>query len=149
MFVTAGSDWKLARARELLGVAEGINYRETPKVSERIMELTDGKGVDMVFDVVGADVWEDSLLCLKPGGRMVITGTTSGSRSGMNLSVLQGRPPAPDGQRRPHSPQLRRHDEVRQQRGTGRYRQPDLSPGERGGGPPGYGVAGVLWEAGD
>ena len=44
VFVTAGSDWKLARARELLGVAEGINYRETPKVSERIMELTDGKG---------------------------------------------------------------------------------------------------------
>ena len=92
VFVTAGSDWKLVRAKELLGVAEGINYHETPKVSERILELTDGKGVDMVFDVVGADVWEDSLLCLKPGGRMVITGTTSGSRTSMNLSVLQGRP---------------------------------------------------------
>ena len=92
VFATAGSDWKLERAKEVLGVAEGINYHETPKVSERIMELTDGKGVDLVFDVVGADVWEDSLLCLKSGGRMVITGTTSGSRTSMNLSILQGRP---------------------------------------------------------
>ena len=91
VFATAGSDWKLEEAKKW-GVAEGINYRETPKVSERIKELTGGKGVDLVFDVVGADVWEDSLLCLKPGGRMVITGTTSGSRTSMDLSVLQGRP---------------------------------------------------------
>jgi NADPH:quinone reductase-like Zn-dependent oxidoreductase len=45
-----------------------------------------------VFDVVGADVWEQSLLCLKPGGRLVITGVTSGARASMDLSILQGRP---------------------------------------------------------
>ena len=41
------------------------------------MELTGGRGVDMVFDVVGAAVWDQNLRSLKPGGRLVITGTTS------------------------------------------------------------------------
>jgi NADPH:quinone reductase-like Zn-dependent oxidoreductase len=56
------------------------------------MELTGGKGVDLVFDVVGADVWEESMLSLKPNGRLVITGVTSGASTNMNLSILQGRP---------------------------------------------------------
>ena len=91
VITTAGSDWKLDKAREL-GADEVINYRETPDFSERIREFTDGRGVDLVFDCVGADVWEQSLLALKPGGRLVITGVTSGSRTNMDLSVLQGRP---------------------------------------------------------
>ena len=37
-------------------------------------------------------MWEESLLSLKPGGRLVITGTTSGAQTPMNLSILQGRP---------------------------------------------------------
>jgi NADPH:quinone reductase-like Zn-dependent oxidoreductase len=45
-----------------------------------------------VFDCVGADFWEESLQCLKPGGRLVITGVTSGARTSMDLSILQGRP---------------------------------------------------------
>jgi NADPH:quinone reductase-like Zn-dependent oxidoreductase len=91
IITTAGSDWKLEKAKEL-GADEVINYRETPELSKRVRELTDGKGVDVVFDVVGADVWEQSLLSMKPGGRLVITGTTSGARTNMDLSVLQGRP---------------------------------------------------------
>ena len=91
VITTAGSDWKLDKAREL-GADEVINYRETPDFSDRIREFTDGRGVDLVFDCVGADVWEQSLLALKPGGRLVITGVTSGSRTSMDLSILQGRP---------------------------------------------------------
>ena len=89
--VTAGSDWKLEEARKW-GADEVINYRETPNISERVKELTGGKGVDLVFDVVGADVWEQNLLSLKPGGRLVITGVTSGAHTSMDLSILQGRP---------------------------------------------------------
>ena len=48
--------------------------------------------MDLVFDVVGADVWEQNLLSLKSGGRLVITGVTSGARADINLSILQGRP---------------------------------------------------------
>ena len=91
VITTAGSDWKLEEAKKW-GADEGINYRETTNISERVKELTDGKGVDLVFDVVGADVWEQNLLSLKQGGRLVITGVTSGSRTNMDLSILQGRP---------------------------------------------------------
>jgi NADPH:quinone reductase-like Zn-dependent oxidoreductase len=89
--VTAGSDWKLDKAREL-GADETINYTTTPKFSQRVKELTTGRGVDVVFDCVGATVWEESLASLKPGGRLVITGTTSGSQIPFNLSALQSRP---------------------------------------------------------
>jgi NADPH:quinone reductase-like Zn-dependent oxidoreductase len=91
VITTAGVDWKIAKAREL-GADAVINYRETNSISQKVKELTGGKGVDLVFDVVGADVWEESLLSLKPGGRLVITGVTSGARTEMNLSILQGRP---------------------------------------------------------
>ena len=91
VIVTAGSDWKLEKAKAW-GAWAGINYRETASISQRVMELTDGEGVDLVFDVVGAAVWEESMRCLKPGGRLVITGVTSGARTMLDLSLLQGRP---------------------------------------------------------
>ncbi|MFQ6029769.1 MAG: zinc-binding dehydrogenase [Dehalococcoidia bacterium] len=91
VITTAGADWKLEKAKEM-GADEVINYRETTNISEKVREMTDGKGVDLVFDVVGADVWEQNLLSLKPGGRLVITGVTSGARTNMDLSILQGRP---------------------------------------------------------
>ncbi|HKQ65840.1 MAG TPA: zinc-binding dehydrogenase [Methylomirabilota bacterium] len=89
--VTAGSDWKLAKAKEL-GADEVINYTTTPKFSQRVKELTGGRGVDVVFDCVGATVWDESCASLKPGGRLVITGTTAGSQLPFNLAVLQSRP---------------------------------------------------------
>ena len=91
VITTAGSQWKLDTAREW-GADEVINYRETPRFSELVKELTDGQGVDLVFDCVGADVWEQNLLSLKTGGRLVITGVTSGARADLNLSLLQGKP---------------------------------------------------------
>jgi Zinc-binding dehydrogenase len=47
------------------------------KFSQRIKELTDGRGVDVVFDCVGAAVWDENLNSLPPGGRLVITGSPS------------------------------------------------------------------------
>ena len=89
--VTAGSDWKLQKAKAL-GADHVINYTTTPKFSSAVKELTGGRGVDVVFDCVGAPVWDESCASLKPGGRLVITGTTAGSQIPFNLSVLQGRP---------------------------------------------------------
>ena len=91
VIATAGSDWKLERAKEL-GADDVINYTTTPKFSQRVKELTNGRGVDVVFDCVGATVWDESLNSLKPGGRLVITWTTSGSQIPFNLSLMQGRP---------------------------------------------------------
>ena len=91
VITTAGSDWKLEKAKEI-GADEVINYNETPDFSERVKELTGGEGVDMVLDVVGASVWEENLRSLKQYGRLVITGTTSGTQSGMDLRLLQMKP---------------------------------------------------------
>ena len=91
IITTAGADEKLAKAQEL-GADEGINYRNTPDFSKMVRELTDGQGADMILDVVGAAVWEQNLLSLRAGGRLVITGTTSGTQTGMDLSILTGRP---------------------------------------------------------
>ena len=91
VITTAGSDWKLEKAKEL-GADEVINYREVPSFSQRVKELTDGSGVDLVLDCVGAEIWEENLLSMKQGGRLVITGVTSGTRTNMDLSILHGRP---------------------------------------------------------
>ena len=91
VITTAGSQWKLDKAKEW-GADEVINYRETPNFSERVKELTGGQGVDLVFDCVGADVWQENLQSLKAGGRLVITGVTSGATANLDLSLLQGKP---------------------------------------------------------
>ena len=91
VITTAGSQWKLDKAKEW-GADEVINYRETPKFSERVKELTGGQGVDLVFDSVGAEIWNENLLSMAPRGRLVITGVTSGTQVEMNLSLLHGRP---------------------------------------------------------
>ena len=91
IITTAGSEEKLAKAKEI-GASEVINYRTTPNFSQRVKELTDGEGVDVVFDVVGESVWEENLLSLRELGRLVITGVTSGAQGNTNLSMLQGKP---------------------------------------------------------
>lgn len=91
VITTAGSRWKLERALEL-GADEVINYNEDPHFSRRALEFTNGQGVDVVFDCVGASVWEENLLSLKAGGRLVITGVTGGAIANLNLSLLQSKP---------------------------------------------------------
>jgi NADPH:quinone reductase-like Zn-dependent oxidoreductase len=76
VIATAGSDAKLARAKEL-GADEMINYTQTdwPKDVKR---LTEKRGVDVVFEHTGAATWEGSIASLKPNGRLVTCGATSG-----------------------------------------------------------------------
>ncbi|MBT2301933.1 zinc-binding dehydrogenase [Variovorax paradoxus] len=84
--VTSSSDDKLERARGL-GAEAGINYR-TEKVSERVMELTGGEGVDMMVDSVGQASWGDSLRSLRRGGRLLTCGATTGSQPGADLQRM-------------------------------------------------------------
>lgn len=76
MIGTAGSPEKAALARRF-GCAHVIEYRRENFV-ERVKQLTDGKGVDVVYDAVGKDTWPASLDCLKPRGLMVSFGNASG-----------------------------------------------------------------------
>ena len=76
VIATAGSDAKLARAREL-GADETVNYSsdDWPK---QVKRLTGGRGVDVVFEHTGESTWPGSILSLKKGGRLVTCGATSG-----------------------------------------------------------------------
>jgi NADPH:quinone reductase len=73
---TVGTEEK-ARLAEENGCAHTILYR-TESVPERVRELTDGRGVDVVYDSVGKDTWEGSIDSLRPRGMMVTFGNASG-----------------------------------------------------------------------
>ena len=76
VWVTSGSDEKLERAREM-GADETINHRTT-NVGKEIRARTGKRGVSVVVDSVGHDTWEQSLIALGRGGRLVTCGGTSG-----------------------------------------------------------------------
>lgn len=83
---TVGSAEKAALARAH-GCHHVINYREE-NVVERVQELTEGKGVPVVFDGVGADTWDMSLDCLQMFGLMVSFGNASGAVPPVNIGQL-------------------------------------------------------------
>jgi NADPH:quinone reductase-like Zn-dependent oxidoreductase len=76
VIATASSDDKLARARAL-GADETINHATADLVAE-VRRLTGKRGVDIVFEHVGAEVWPKVILCAARGGRIVTCGATSG-----------------------------------------------------------------------
>jgi NADPH:quinone reductase-like Zn-dependent oxidoreductase len=86
VFTTVGDDDKAEKARAL-GADHVINYR-TERFEGEVRRLTGRKGVDVVFEHVGAETWNGSLLCLKRGGRLVTCGSTSGVSTTMNLMQL-------------------------------------------------------------
>ena len=86
---TAGSDEKCRLALEH-GYAHCINYR-TEDLVARVRELTDGRGVAVVYDSVGRDTWERSLSCLQPFGLMVSFGNSSGPVPPLTLGDLAAR----------------------------------------------------------
>ena len=86
VITTVGDDEKVEKAKAI-GADHVINYR-TQRFSTITRKLTGKKGVDVVFEHVGAETWNDSLLCLKRGGRLVTCGSTSGVSVEMNLMQL-------------------------------------------------------------
>lgn len=83
---TVGSEEKAEMARAN-GCTYTINYREEDFV-ERVKELTDGAGVDVVYDSVGQDTYPGSLDSLKPMGMWVSFGQASGPLPDINLGIL-------------------------------------------------------------
>ena len=83
---TVGSEHKaeLARAH---GFRHVINYR-TENVPQRVLEITGGEKLPVVYDGVGKDTFEMSLDCLRPRGLMVSFGNASGPVDPLNLQTL-------------------------------------------------------------
>jgi len=86
VITTVGDGAKIERARAL-GADHVINYR-TDRFEHVVRKLTAKKGVDVVFEHVGAETFNGSLLCLKRGGRLVTCGSTSGPTATINLMQL-------------------------------------------------------------
>jgi alcohol dehydrogenase len=86
VITTVGSAGKMEQAKAL-GADHVINYRED-RFEGAVRKITKKKGVDVVFEHVGADTWAGSMLSLKRGGRLVTCGSTSGVSTQMNLMQL-------------------------------------------------------------
>jgi amphi-Trp domain-containing protein len=78
VIATASSEEKLDYAREI-GADETVDYTAVDSFADAVREVTDGRGVDVVVDHIGADTWSDSLASLAKGGRLVTCGATTGA----------------------------------------------------------------------
>jgi NADPH2:quinone reductase len=83
---TVGSEEKAELARSH-GYRHVINYH-TENVVERVLEITGGEKLPVVYDGVGKDTFDMSLDCLRPRGLMVSFGNASGAPPPLDLQIL-------------------------------------------------------------
>jgi NADPH:quinone reductase-like Zn-dependent oxidoreductase len=76
VLATSSSDAKLERARQI--GAEAVVNHATGDVIEAVKEATGGPGVDIVVEHVGEATWQSSLQAVRPHGRIVVCGATTG-----------------------------------------------------------------------
>jgi alcohol dehydrogenase len=86
VITTVGSAEK-AKKVAALGADHVINYRDE-RFEGRVRKLTGRRGVDVVFEHVGPETWEGSIMSLKRGGRLVTCGSTTGVAASTNLYLL-------------------------------------------------------------
>lgn len=89
VIVTAGSDAKCARAREI-GAAHAINYHAQDFVGE-VKRITDGRGVQIVLDMVGGDYVPRNLACLAEEGRHVSIAVQRGAKAEVPIWQIMAR----------------------------------------------------------
>jgi NADPH:quinone reductase-like Zn-dependent oxidoreductase len=86
VIATAGGEAKMAKAKEL-GADHVIDHYQQD-ISAEVKKLTGKRGVDVVFEHVGAATWNKSLESLAPGGRLVTCGNTTGYDVKLDLRFL-------------------------------------------------------------
>lgn len=79
VYITAGSDEKIAFCTDTLGATEGFNYRTQKDWSQEILRATGGKGVDIIVDFVGQSYFASNLDAIAPDGHIVHLGSLSGA----------------------------------------------------------------------
>jgi NADPH:quinone reductase-like Zn-dependent oxidoreductase len=89
VLATAGTDEKLQKAKQL-GADHLINHK-MQKIRDEVRRITNKRGVDVVFEHVGAATWDDSLASLAAGGRLVTCGATTGFDVKVDLRFLFSR----------------------------------------------------------
>jgi NADPH:quinone reductase len=86
MYGTSSSDDKLAKVREL-GLQHGINYKQRD-YADAIKELTQGEGVDAVFEMLGGEHVAKSVKCVRDFGRVIVYGAATGQTPQLDTRVL-------------------------------------------------------------
>lgn len=89
IIAVAGSADKLAKAKEL-GAHHLLNYKEQD-VAKEVKKITQGQGVDVVFEHVGAALWQHAMRSLAIGGRLVTCGATTGPKVEIDLRFFFSR----------------------------------------------------------
>lgn len=89
VIVTCGSEEKCAAARDI-GADHAINYKETDFV-EAVKEITGGKGVELVLDMVSGDYVPRNLKCLAEDGRHVTIAVLGGAKAEINMAAVMSR----------------------------------------------------------
>ena len=89
VFITAGTPEKLERGREL-GASLAVNYKEEDFTGP-VLEATEGEGVALILDPVGANYFGRNLRLLKNNGRLVQIGLLSGAKTEINLGLVLGK----------------------------------------------------------
>jgi len=89
VIATAGGPGRTARVQGL-GADVALDHRE-PGLVERVLDATDGHGVDVVLDVLGAGGLADNLAMLADDGRLVVIGLQQGRRAELDLSALMAK----------------------------------------------------------
>ena len=87
--VTCGSDAKCDAALTI-GADHAINYK-TEDFAERVRALTDGRGCDLVLDMVAGDYTQRNLDCMAEDGRLVVIATLGGGKSEIDMLKLMQR----------------------------------------------------------
>jgi len=90
VIVTSSSDEKLERAVGL-GADFGVNYRRQENWSEAVLELTEGRGVDLVVETAGPGTLPQSIKATRIGGRIVLVGVLTGLSGQVPTLALMGR----------------------------------------------------------
>jgi NADPH:quinone reductase-like Zn-dependent oxidoreductase len=83
VIASTGSDAKLEKARAL-GADEGINYNTTD-LGQEALRLTDGRGVDVVVEHIGGEIFQKSVQALARNGRLVTCGVTAGQTASFSI----------------------------------------------------------------
>lgn len=86
MYGTSSSDEKLERVKAL-GLQHAINYKRED-YEEAIRDLTDGGGVDVVFEMLGGEHTAKSVRCLREFGRVIVYGNATGQRAQLDPGIL-------------------------------------------------------------
>lgn len=89
VFTTAGTPEKRTRTQQI-GADVSIDYK-TESFLERVRTTTEGRGVNVILDFIGAPYWNDNLAALSIGGRLMLIGFLGSALGSLDLGIILGK----------------------------------------------------------